>query len=200
MYNYFKGVLSQIGEDFIVVECNGIGYEIYIPVSVISDLPGVGFEVKVYTYLHVREDAMILYGFLSEDDKSIFKMLIGVSGIGPKGALSILSVLTPDDFRFAVLSDDAKAICKAPGIGNKMAQKLILELKDKLSLEDAFESKISKHSELKADQMAKTEAVSALVSLGYSSTEAYKAVSAIPDVQEMTTEAILKAALKKISF
>ncbi len=200
MYNYFKGTLSYIGEDFIVVECNGIGYEMYIPGSVISQLPGIGFDIKIYTYLHVREDAMILYGFLSEDDKQIFKMLIGVNGIGPKGALSILSVLTPDDLRFAILSDDVKAICKAPGIGNKMAQKLILELKDKLSLEDAFELKIGKHTETSSEHIAKTEAVSALVSLGYSSAEAYKTVSSIPDTDKLTTEEILKAALKKISF
>ncbi len=200
MYSYFKGTLSYIGEDFIVVECNGIGYEMYIPGSVISQLPGIGFDIKIYTYLHVREDVMILYGFLSEDDKQIFKMLIGVNGIGPKGALSILSVLTPDDLRFAILSDDAKAICKAPGIGNKMAQKLILELKDKLSLEDAFELKIGKHTETSDEHIAKTEAVSALVSLGYSSTEAYKTVSTIPDTDKLSTEEILKAALKKISF
>ncbi len=200
MYNYFKGMLSYIGEDFIVVECNGIGYEIYIPVSVISDLPGVGFEVKIYTYLHVREDAMMLYGFLSEDDKQIFKMLIGVNGIGPKGALSILSVLTPDDLRFAILSDDVKAICKAPGIGNKMAQKLILELKDKLNLEEAFEFKLAKNNAASVDQLSKSEAVSALVSLGYSSTDAYKAVSAIPDAHLLSSEELLKAALKKIVF
>lgn len=200
MYNYFKGTLSYIGEDFIVVECNGVGYEVFIPASVIPDLPHVGFEVKIYTYLHVREDAMILYGFLSEDDKRIFILLIGVNGIGPKGALSILSVLTPDDLRFAVLSEDVKGICKAPGIGTKMAQKIILELKDKLTLEEAFESKISKHPSNSLEHLAKSEAVSALVSLGYSSTDAYKAVSAIENAEDMSTEDLLKAALKKISF
>ena len=200
MYNYFKGILSYIGEDYIVVECNGIGYEIYIPASLISDLPHIGFEMKIYTYLHVREDAMLLYGFLTEDDKRIFKLLIGVNGIGPKGALSILSVLSPDDLRFAILSDDVKGICKAPGIGTKMAQKLILELKDKLSLEEAFESKLSKNVETKKEQLAKTEAVSALVSLGYSSTDAYKAVSTIDNADHLSTEDILKAALKKMAF
>lgn len=200
MYNYFKGILSYIGEDFIVIECNGVGYEIYIPISIIPDLPGIGHELKVYTYLHVREDAMILYGFLSEDDKRIFKLLISVNGIGPKGALSILSVLTPDDLRFAVLSDDTKSICKAPGIGNKMAQKLILELKDKLSLEDAFESKLQNHSAASVDSSARQEAISALISLGYPSTDAYKAVSSIEVTDTMSAEDILKQALKKMVF
>lgn len=200
MYNYFRGTLSFVGEDYIVVDCNGIGYEIYVPESVRRDLPKSGQEVKIYTYLHVREDVMILYGFLAEDDKRIFKLLLGVSGIGPKGALSILSVLSPDELRFAVLSDDAKAICKAPGIGNKMAQKLILELKDKCSLEDAFEQKLQHKNGDPSDSLAKSEAVSALISLGYPSSEAYKAVSAVDSGEELTTEEILKQALKKISF
>lgn len=199
MYNYFNGILSYIGEDYIVVECNGVGYEIFIPISVLPDLPPRGHEVMIFTYLHVREDAMVLYGFLSEEDKKIFKLLIGVNGIGPKGALAILSVLSPDDLRFAVLSDDVKAICKAPGIGTKMAQKLILELKDKLSLEDAFEQKL-KHSQTSENMLVKNEAISALVSLGYSSTDAFKAVSAVEEADLLSTEELLKQALKRISF
>ena len=144
MYSYIKGELSEIvAENHIVVENGGIGYNIYIPGQVLSLLPGVGEEVKIYTYLCVREDAFILYGFLTRDDLNVFKLLIGVSGIGPKGALAILSVMSTDDLRFAVLSDDAKAIAKAPGVGNKTAQRLIIELKDKLSLEDAFEQRLS---------------------------------------------------------
>ena len=116
MYSYIKGELSEIvAENHIVVENGEIGYNIYIPGQVLSLLPGVGEEVKIYTYLCVREDAFILYGFLTRDDLNVFKLLIGVSGIGPKGALAILSVMSTDDLRFAVLSDDAKAIAKAPG-------------------------------------------------------------------------------------
>ena len=121
---------------------------------------------------------MQLFGFLSEDDLEMYQLLLNVNGIGPKAALGVLSVLTPDDLRFAVLADDAKAIAKAPGIGNKTAQKLILELKDKLSLEDAFEKKLGKASEtmpLPADSDAKTEALEALTALGYSASDALKA-------------------------
>jgi Holliday junction DNA helicase RuvA subunit len=136
MYAYIKGTLEETGEDYIVVEAGGIGYQIFTTGQTFQYLPSMGEEVKVYTYLHVREDAMILFGFLTKDDLFVFRLLLGVSGIGPKGALAILSVMTTDDLRFAVLGDDAKAIAKAPGVGAKTAQRLILELKDKLSLED----------------------------------------------------------------
>lgn len=128
--------------DSIVVEAAGVGYLIYIPTQYFDMLPDEGEDVKIYTYLCVREDAMILYGFLSKDDLEIFKLLITVSGIGPKGGLAILSTLPADDLRFAILSGDSKAISKAPGIGAKTAQRVILDLKDKLSLEDAFEKKL----------------------------------------------------------
>ena len=145
MYAYIKGTLEETGEDYIVVEAGGIGYQIFTAGQTFQYLPSVGEKLKVYTYLHVREDAMILFGFLTKDDLFVFKLLLGVSGIGPKGALAILSVMTTDDLCFAVLGDDAKAIAKAPGVGAKTAQRLILELKDKLSLEDAFEQKLAKN-------------------------------------------------------
>lgn len=145
MYAYIKGTLEETGEDYIVVEAGGIGYQIFTTGQTFQYLPSMGEEVKVYTYLHVREDAMILFGFLTKDDLFVFRLLLGVSGIGPKGALAVLSVMTTDDLRFAVLGDDAKAIAKAPGVGAKTAQRLILELKDKLSLEDAFEQKLAKN-------------------------------------------------------
>ena len=156
----------------------------------------------MYTYLNVREDAMILYGFLTKDDLIVFKLLLGVSGIGPKGALAILSVMTTDDLRFAVLGDDAKAISKAPGIGAKTAQRLILELKDKLSLEDAFEQKLSHNAQPSPSKAtgAKNEAVQALVALGYSSSEALKALNGIEITDETDVEDILKAALKNMAF
>ena len=141
MYAYIKGVLADVEEESVVVEAGGIGYRIYTTGQTFDYLPVVGEEVKLYTYLNVREDAMILYGFLTKDDLRVFKLLIGVNGIGPKGALAVLSVMTTDDLRFAVLGDDAKVIAKAPGIGAKTAQRVILELKDKLSLEEAFELK-----------------------------------------------------------
>ena len=204
MYSYIKGELSEIvAENHIVVENGGIGYNIYIPGQVLSLLPGVGEEVKIYTYLCVREDAFILYGFLSRDDLNVFKLLIGVSGIGPNGALAILSVMSTDDLRFAVLSDDAKAIAKAPGVGNKTAQRLIIELKDKLSLEDAFEQKLSHTQEAVSGNGLKgirNEAVEALVSLGYSSTEALKVLRDIEITEDSSVEDILKLALKQMAF
>ena len=146
---------------------------------------------------------MILYGFLTKDDLELFKLLITVSGIGPKGGLAILSTLDADDLRFAVLSGDAKAIAKAPGIGAKTAQRVILELKDKMSLEDAFEKK-SEHVALQQNasglNQVKNDAVQALTALGYSSTESMKAVSAVDITEEMDVEAVLKAALKHMSL
>lgn len=204
MLSFIKGELDNIYEDGIVIENGGIGYDIKVPLSVMNELPSIGEEVKIYTYLYVREDILCLYGFLSRDDLQVFKLLITVNGIGPKGALGILSTISPDDLRFAVLADDAKAIAKAPGIGAKTASKLILELKDKLKLEDAFEQKLSKaatdSSTGTSDMNAKNEAIQALVALGYSNTEALKAVRGIEITSDMEAEDILKLSLKKISF
>ena len=142
---------------------------------------------------------MILFGFLTKDDLFVFRLLLGVSGIGPKGALAILSVMTTDDLRFAVLGDDAKAIAKAPGVGAKTAQRLILELKDKLSLEDAFEQKLAKNDNPVQNKAkgAKNEAIEALVALGYSSSEALKALNGIEITDDTDVEDILKAADRK---
>lgn len=202
MYSYIKGVLTDVEEEVVVVEAGGIGYNIHTTGQTFRNLPSIGEEVKLYTYLNVREDAMILYGFVTKDDLRVFKLLIGVNGIGPKGALAILSVMTTDDLRFAVLGEDAKAISKAPGVGAKTAQRLILELKDKLSLEDAFEQKLANTSEQPAvnSNGAKGEAVQALVALGYSSSEALKAVNGVETAEDMDVEDILKAALKNMAF
>ncbi len=204
MYSYIKGELVEMTEEAVVVENHGIGYNIRIPQSLLDSLLGIGQEVKIYTYTYVREDAMLLYGFLTRDDLNVFKLLLGVNGVGPKGALAILSVMTPDDLRFAVLADDDKTIAKAPGIGKKTAQKLIIELKDKLSLEDAFALKsrnMARDGEVSSEiQTAKQEAVQALVALGYSSGEAMKAVNTVDLTEEPTVEEILKAALKQMAL
>lgn len=202
MISYIKGTIEEIGEDEIVMESHGIGYFIRVPLSVVRSLSVSDKIVKIYTYLYVREDALNLYGFLSKDDLSIFQMLITVNGIGPKGAIGILSNLSADDLRFAVLSDDAKAIAKAPGVGIKTAGKVILELKDKLKLEDAFEKKLE-HT-LQGEVLSQSaesqisDVVSALVALGYGATEAMKAVRSVPDSETMDAEKLLKAALKKM--
>ena len=203
MYAYIKGILAEITEDAIIVENQGIGYEIAVPGQVFDYLPSVGEEVKIYTYHYVREDAILLYGFLTKEDVRIFKMLIGVSGIGPKGALSILSVLSTDDLRFAILGDDAKAIAKAPGVGAKTAQRVIIELKDKLSLEDAFEQKLANQAqkaELNPAVGVKNEAILALTSLGYSQSEALKVLQGIEISPDDQVEDVLKMTLKQMAF
>ena len=208
MIAYIKGILADVKEDGIVVEAGSIGYNIQVAGNVLTNLPGIGSEVKIHTYTHVREDAFLLYGFLTKDDLEIFKKCITVSGIGPKGALAILSVMDADTLRFAIISGDAKAIAKAPGVGARTAERLILELKDKVKIEDTLVG-----GEIAMGNMAgtageaganggvnamKKDAVEALVALGYSSTEALKAVNQIEDFSDMDSEAILKAALKYI--
>lgn len=203
MYAYIKGILTEITEDAIIIENQGIGYEIAVPGQVLDYLPSVGEEVKIYTYHYVREDAILLYGFLTKEDVKIFKMLIGVSGIGPKGALAILSVLSTDDLRFAILGDDAKAIAKAPGVGAKTAQRVIIELKDKLSLEDTFEQKLANQAqkaELNPAVGVKNEAILALTSLGYSQSEALKVLQGIEISPDDQVEDVLKMALKQMAF
>jgi Holliday junction DNA helicase RuvA len=198
MISYIKGELTEIFDDAIVVENNGIGFNIRVPASVISEFSVVGEQVKVYTYLQIREDAHSLYGFLTRDDLDIFKMLINVNGIGPKGALAILSTITPDDLRFAVLSDDVKLISSTPGIGAKTAQKLIIELKDKIKLADAFEQALSHQETEAADMSARNEAAEALVALGYGNAEALRAVRGVENAEQKDSETILKEALKKL--
>ena len=138
MIAYIKGELAATDVDTVVVEAGGLGYEIYVPASVYEGLPALGAQVRLHTYLHVREGGIQLFGFLDRDSLEVFKLLITVSGIGPKGALGVLSVISPNELRFAILADDAKTISRAPGIGAKTARKLILELKDKLHPEDVF--------------------------------------------------------------
>ena len=131
MIAYVKGIVADIAEDNAVIEVNGMGYNVRISADTAARMPGVGETVKLYTYTSVREDAIQLFGFLSGNDLAVFKKCITVNGIGPKGALAILSVLDADSLRFAIMSGDVKTICKAPGIGARTAERLILELKDK---------------------------------------------------------------------
>lgn len=200
MIQFIRGKLVSVEEDRVIVDVNGVGCGIFMSVQAMSLLPQTGSEVKIHTYLNVKEDAMQLFGFLTRDDLMIFRLLIGVNGIGPKGGQAILSVLSPDDLRFAVLAGDAKAISAAPGIGKKTAEKLILELRDKLKIEDALEHKVSETAVAgKAAEGAGSvqgEAVQALVALGYGSTEALRAVKQVPADEETDVESVLKAALK----
>lgn len=202
MIAYVKGSVEDISEDNAVIDVGGIGVNVRISADTAARLPGIGEPAKLYTYMSVREDAMQLFGFLSRNDLEIFKRCITVSGIGPKGALAILSVLDADSLRFAILSGDVKAITKAPGIGTRTAERLILELKDKIKVEDTQiggEIESARASSLgTADSPQKREAVEALVSLGYGQTESVKAVNAIEGIEDMDSGAVLKAALKKM--
>lgn len=201
MINYLKGELTEVKDNYIIVEVSNIGYEVSLPSSTIVQLPPVGSDIKIYTYLHVREDAMSLYGFKNKDDLEMFKLLITVNGIGPKGALGILSAITSDEIRFAVLAEDVGTISKAPGVGKKTASKLILELKDKFKLETAFEQKLQNKGDLvQTSSIAgmKEEAVSALTVLGYTATESLRIVNGIDITEDMTSEDILKLSLKKM--
>ncbi len=201
MIGYIKGELAYKYEDRIIVENNGIGFEIFVPGSVLDRMPAAGSDVKLHTYLHVREDQMSLFGFLTADELSMFKLLITVSGIGPKGALGILSVMDVDSLRFAILSGDAKTISKAPGIGKKTAEKVILDLRDKCDADDFLDTEPDAGS-VGAPGSASTDeakdAIAALVALGYSSTDSMRAVRAVGDTSGMSVDEILKLALKSI--
>lgn len=202
MIAFVRGIIENLTEENVVVDVGGIGYNIKISSGTAALIPGVGEEVKLYTYTSVREDAFQLFGFLSRDELEIFKKLITVNGIGPKGGLSILSVMSADDIRFAVISGDAKMIAKAPGIGKKTAERVILDLKDKISLEDTLVHKeivnASGADGFNAENTASNEAVEALTALGYSASDALRAVKAVPIDKNMDVEDILKQALKNM--
>lgn len=201
MYAYLNGILVDIEEDNCIIDVNDIGYNVQISGQTMTRLPGIGERVKLFTYTNVKEDALQLYGFLSKADLEMFKKCITVSGIGPKGALGLLSAMNADDLRFAIISQDVKAISKAPGIGKRTAERLILELKDKLAIDDAMINKeinAYQGGTIVIDDVQKKEAVEALVALGYGQTESLKAVNAVPDAENMDAGALLKAALKKL--
>lgn len=204
MISFLKGFIEEKSEKSIFLDVNGVGYEVYMPTGSASQLPSVGEEVKIHTYLQISENGIGLYGFLTKDELNVFKLLITVNGIGPKGAVGILSALSANELRLAVLSDDDKAIAKAPGIGAKTAKKLILELKDKFHLEDALEefaepAKVQ-HTGKNDMNDAHLEAVQALVALGYSNSDALKAIKLADTDAAATTEDLLKSALKQLAF
>lgn len=200
MYAYIKGKIEDMEADRVVIEANNIGYNVFVPSGVVSSIGYTGREVKLYTYLNVKEDAFTLFGFLSKEDLELFKLLITVNGIGPKGAMGILGALSADDLRFAIMSGDSKTIAKAPGIGAKTAQKIIIELKDKLKA-SGFENNASLGalaSDIVSDGDIVNEAVLALTSLGYGQTEAIRAIRQC-DLKNMdTVEQLIKESLKKI--
>lgn len=191
MYYYIKGKLALKDLNYAVVEAGGVGYMIYTSMKSLSELGEAGSAVTMYTYLSVREDAHDLFGFTTVEEKNMFLHLLSVSGVGPKAALAILSVVTPAQFAVAVVTNDVKTITKASGVGPKLAQRVILELKDKLKTED-LELTAQESAEISSSD-SMNEAVSALVVLGYSANDAKAAVSKIDG--SLTTEEIIKKAL-----
>lgn len=198
MFSYIKGNLADITEDMITIESNNIGFLIRVTSTILNKHPMIGQELKVYTYMYVREDEISLYGFATKEELDVFKLLIGVSGVGPKVGQSILSTLSVDDLVVAVLSEDVKAISKANGIAAKGAGRIIIELKDKIagygtsSKDDVLQAVASGVDDVVG------ETTMALVSLGYSNLEAVKAIRMVKDAKNMTSEDLLKASLKYI--
>lgn len=199
MIGFVQGKVDAISEDNVVIDTGGIGYNIRISAKTAQELPGIGQEVRLYTYTSVREDGISLFGFLSRDSLDIFKKIITVNGIGPKGGLAVLSVMSADELKFAIISGNAQAITKAPGIGKKTAERVILDLKDKISVEDTqIQKEIAAYTGLPQTGKAQNEAVEALTALGYSASDALHAVRQIEHAEEMDVEAILKLALKNM--
>ena len=197
MYAYIKGTLEEKNKDSIVIDVGGIGYKIFLSEQSLSKLGELGEIIKVYTHYHVREDNISLYGFLSNEELKMFELLIQVSGIGAKTAITMLSNITPSQFAVAIITDDIKTLTKIPGVGSKSTQRMVLELKDKLKTEDA----ISKDTEVKAKVMDNEnieEAIQALQILGYNKGVINKAIEKL-DLNGLSTEEIIKIALKHLS-
>ncbi len=202
MIAFLKGTVEDLTESSLILNVNDVGYQVLISSRDAANIPGRGETVKIFTWMSVSQDAIRLYGFISEEDLEAFKLLLNVSGIGPKAAQGVLSALTAEELRFAVLAGDAKTISKAPGIGAKGAQKIILELKDKFSVEDIFEHGSAGTENSVAGGFGNTpasdEALQALIALGFSGSEAIRAIRSVAVTEEMDAEQILKQALRQL--
>ena len=198
MIRFVHGILREKKEDSLIIEAGGLGYGVRVPISVLSEAPAIGDEILLHTYFSVREDGQDLFGFFTETDRDFFMQLISVSGIGAKTALGILSCFRREELIALILSADSKRIQKAPGLGKKSAERLILELKDKLRIEDALPGAV----ENEEPQISRgfNEAMEALLSLGYKQGEARTAIVKLPNVEEMNAEEILRSALRKLAF
>lgn len=194
MYQYIIGNIEEISEDYIVIENNGIGYIVYTSKNSIMDIGQNTTKRKILTHLIVREDVMSLYGFTTNEELKMFKLLITVTKIGPKVAIGLLSTLSPSNIKISIISGDTNALSRAPGIGKKTAQRIILELKDKVDDNIIYEEGIDDSIPLDETE----EVVVALSSLGYTRNEIFKVLSSI-DTQDKRTEEIIKLALRKLS-
>jgi len=203
LISYIKGIVEYISENYVVIENNGIGYNIQVSENTVGKLSVSDSVVKIYTYMNVKEDEISLFGFLSMNELEIFNKLISVSGVGPKAALSILSVMSPDEVVLAIISDDIAALSKGRGIGKRIAQRVALELKDKVeafrySNNNSFDFNLNTSEFDNINGEEKRDAVEALVSLGFGRSEALKTVMETAD-DNMSSAQIISLALKKLS-
>ncbi len=197
MYSYISGILKSKQNEYLVVEAGGIGYRIFTALTTVEAAGEIESEIKVYTHLHIREDIMNLYGFLTQEELKMFEMLISVSGVGPKAAISMISSVPPSKFGVCVITNDCDTLTKAQGIGGKTAQRIILELKDKIKKEQLSLTDVEKGSEITfgKEDSKYAEAVSALMVLGYTSVEAKKAITTVYK-EDSDLENIIKMALR----
>ena len=196
MFAYINGVLEYKMDGYVIIDVSGIGYKIYMSQSSIDEMPEIGNMAKVYTYLKVREDDMSLFGFNTQEELNMFELLISVSGVGAKTAVSMLSCIEPSKFALAVITNDVKTLTKIPGVGAKSAARIVLELKDKLKTQNAIESNLNTENEkLKEKDMKLEDAISALQVLGYSRKEIEKALEKI-EIIDCTVEEIIKKGLQ----
>ncbi|HHZ13133.1 MAG: Holliday junction branch migration protein RuvA [Caldicoprobacterales bacterium] len=193
MFAYIKGTLEEIHPQKVVLEVGGIGYEIMVPESIIPKLPEIGSQLKLYTYFNVREDIQELYGFNNREEKSIFEKLITVSGIGPKVSMAILSVLTPTQLALAIVTDDIKTLCTAPGVGKKTAQRIVLELREKINKEALIGQENLDSVDATLD--SQNEVIEALMALGYQHQEARQAFNAIEN-KDQDVSTLIRLSLK----
>ncbi|MCR4695025.1 MAG: Holliday junction branch migration protein RuvA [Pseudobutyrivibrio sp.] len=201
MISFVRGELVDIDGLVVTVDNGGIGFAINSSMNTIKTLPSIGQEVMLYTILIPKEDSLNLYGFSHKEERRIFDMLLGVSGVGPKAALAILSTMTVDDVKFALAGADSKAFANAPGVGKKTAERIIIDLKDKIDAVDAFEAKLASGSS-SANNIAgiRAEVMDALVSLGYSSSNAARALDKMTINESTSVEQLLTDTLKQMSF
>ena len=198
MFAYIKGSLEIKTRGYVVIDVNGVGYKIFMSETAIEKIGEIGKNVKVHTYLKVREDDMSLYGFNTNEELRMFELLLQVSGIGAKSAITILSNITPSSFALAVITNDIAKIKALPGIGPKTAQRIILELKDKIKTEEAIsEDKSININEQVIDNEKIAEAISALQVLGYSKKEIEKAIQKVDN--GLSVEEIIKIGLKNLA-
>ena len=196
MFHYINGTVAELLPNLAVIDCGGVGFEINTSAYTLSQLKN-GEQAKLFTYVHIREDAFEIYGFASQSEKHCFELLLGVSGVGPKAALSILSVNTPENLVMSIVSENEKAITAAPGVGKKIAQRVILELKDKIAKETESVSFTGSDfaPAVRTDNSKLGDAAAALTVLGYTSSEVNAALKKI-DVEALSLEEIIKSALK----